>query len=136
MLSDAFDVHWIGVAQAAHRLSGQSVPGLMFARFQTRPSDALVVGQQGTVAPFDGTTWQSVETGSRADPNRRQDEFLRFGPRSGRGRYHVRDDGSAWRADSRPIRAKLLGIWENSANDLFIIGDDSSSRAVASPISL
>ena len=97
------------------------------------PNDVFVVGEQGVLMHYDGSTWSEVESGVQANLNDIWgysaeniyvvgDMEVFFGPTRYSAATILHFDGVAWsRMESRYIEA-LRAVWGNSPHDVFALG--------------
>jgi hypothetical protein len=87
-----------------------------------RDDELLAVGSAGVILFFDGTSWQTIPSGSTADlqgvwGNSMSDVFA-AGPEGTVLHY----TGSHWSTMSTPTDEFLRGIWGTSRNEVFVTG--------------
>jgi hypothetical protein len=95
-------------------------------------TDAFVVGDNGTLLRWDGTTWTSLT--DPADPwfgLRLNAVWAASGSQAfvaGEAGTLLRWDGTSWVMVPVDVVTDLTGVWGSSASNVYVAGDDRSGR--------
>lgn len=85
-------------------------------------NDVFVVGDNGTILHFNGTTWETQSSGTTSDllcvwGQDGNDVFA-----GGRDGLILQYDGNTWEAQDNPVRVDLYGIDGITKNNIFVAG--------------
>ena len=95
------------------------------AGWSSGPSDAWIVGDEGSLSHFDGTSWQRVRTPATGQLNGIWGSTPRDIWASGLAGTLLHYDGAGWSAIPVDFKEPLGSIWGSAANDVWIAAGSS-----------
>lgn len=98
----------------------------LYAVWGSAPADVWAVGEAGTMAHYDGMTWQLAQSGTYAGLYGLWGASDRDVWAVGRGGTLLHYDGSAWSSVTSPTAKDLHAIHGTSATDIYVVGAEDT----------